>query len=102
MNTKCSNCNTYIETLTFYPHLKENFFKSNIDVSSVPIEIMEDLPKSHLHVFYECPKCKRKQALEDITLLEEDEIDKVINKGYTVSEKRTVLYWQEWLKNKEK
>jgi len=102
MSTKCSSCNTYIEILTYYPHLKENFFKKGIDTSSVPIEIMEELPKSHLHLFYECPKCKLKQALEDITLLEEDEIDKLISKGYTVSEKRTVQYWQKWLENKGK
>lgn len=102
MDTNCPNCKTLIDKLTFYPHLQENFLKRRIDLSGVPLEVIEDLPKSHLHVFHECPKCKYKIALCEIGLLEEEEVDNFINKGYTVSEKRTVTYWQNWLKNKEK
>lgn len=102
MDTNCPNCKTLINKLTFYPHLQENFLKKGIDLSGVPIEIIEELPKSHLHVYHECPTCKYKIVLYEINLLENDEVDKLIHKGYTVSEKRTVHYWQNWLKNKEK
>ena len=102
MNAFCNNCNIQIEQITVYPHLTENYFKKDINLSKVSLEIIEELPKSHLHTYYECPKCKYKVVLYEITLLEEDEVDKLKNKGYTVSEKRTVLYWSNWLKNKGK
>ncbi len=98
----CKNCNTIIEQIVFYPHLTENYFKKGVDLSGVSLEIIEELPKPHLHVYHECPICKYKIALYEITLLEDDDIDKLCNKGYTISEKRTVHYWQNWLKNKEK
>ncbi len=100
MNTVCNNCKTQIDQITFYPHLIENYFKKGVDLSKIPLEIIEELSKSHLHVYHECPMCKYKLALYEITLLEEDEVDKLLNKGYTVSEKRTVHYWSNWLKNK--
>ena len=102
MDTNCPNCKTLIDKLTFYPHLQENFLKKGVDLSGVPLEIIEDLPKSHLHVYHECQKCKYKIALCEIILIEEDEVDKLKNKGYTVSEKRTVYYWNNWLKENGK
>ena len=102
MNTVCNNCKTQIDQTTFYPHLAENYFKKGVNLSGVPLEIITELPKSHLHIYHECLVCKYKLALYEITLLEEDEVDKLINKGYTVSEKRTVHYWSNWLKDKGK
>lgn len=102
MSTICNNCKTQIDQITYYPHLTENYFKKEVDLSRVPLEILEELPKSHVHVYYECPMCKYKIVLCEFTLLEDNAIDRITNKGYTVSEKRTVHYWQNWLKNKEK
>lgn len=102
MNAVCTNCKIQIDQITFYPHLTENYFKKDVVLSSIPLEIMEELPKPHLHVYHECLTCRYKIVLYEILLLEDDEVDKLINKGYTVSEKRTVTYWQNWLKNKEK
>lgn len=102
MNAICTKCKTPIDQITVYPHLTENYLKKDVVISQVPLEIIEELPKPHLHVYHECPKCRYKIVLYEITLLADDEVDRLLNKGQVVSEKRTILYWQNWLKNKEK
>lgn len=103
MATNCPKCNTYIEFLTFYPHLEENFFKPGISISDIPSDVFENIPKSHLHSYYKCLNCGYKKAEDnEILLLDNEEVDKLIKEGYTIYEKRTVTYWHNWLKNKEK
>ena len=92
----------YIEEVTLYPHLDENLFKSGIDITDISIEILEDLPKPHLHQFYRCNKCKFVEALQDITLLTREEILILKNKGIEIKPIKTISYWKEWLKNKKK
>lgn len=101
MATKCPQCDTYIEFLTFYPHLREHFFKSGIELADIPLEILEEMPKSHLHSYYECSKCKHKTAFAESPLLSDEEVDKLIKDGSLIRPERTISYWQKWLKSKK-
>ena len=98
MPTKCKKCNIEIEEISIYPHLDENLFKPGIDIADIPIEILKDLPKPHLHSFYRCVTCKYVEALQDIPLLSKDEEIALKNKGFDIKPSRTVGYWKEWLK----
>ena len=102
MSTKCKKCNIEIEEISIYPHLDENLFKPGIDIADIPIEILKDLPKPHLHSFYRCVTCKYVEALQDIPLLSKDEEIALKNKGFDIKPSRTVGYWKEWLKKNKK
>lgn len=96
----CSNCKATIEELTFYPHL--TIVKKSIDIDSIPIETLEDLPRAHLHCFYECKPCKIKYEIHEIKLLSDKEIDNLVSKGYNVKERETIRFWKKWLDKQEK
>lgn len=102
MATKCKRCGVEIEEKTIYPHIDENLFKSGIDIADIPTEVLEDLPKPHLHQYYRCIKCKFVEALQDIPLLSKEEILYLKSKGREVKPSRTISYWKDWLKNKKK
>lgn len=101
MSIKCKRCSIEIEEKSIYPHLDENLFKPGIDIADIPMEVLEDLPKPHLHAFYRCITCKYVDALEDIPLLSKDEEISLKNKGFDIKPTRTISYWKEWLKNKK-
>lgn len=100
--THCKKCGIEIEEISIYPHLDENLFKPGIDIADIPIEVLEDLPKPHLHSFYRCISCKYVEALQDIPLLSKDEELALKNKGYDIKPTRTISHWKEWLKNNKK
>ncbi len=100
MSTICKKCGNYIDGMTVYPHI--NLLKRGIDISEIPIEIIEELPKPHLHQFYKCDKCNFIEALEDLHLLSEEEHNYSEVRGIKVSPRRTLAYWKEWLNKQGK
>ena len=96
----CPKCNKEIDELTFYPHI--TIIKKSIDISSIPIEILEDLPRAHLHCFYECKDCKIKYEIYEMKLLSDKEVDISINNGYPVKERNTIRFWKDWLNKQGK
>lgn len=96
----CSKCKKEVNELTFYPHI--TILKKSVDISSIPIEILEDLPQAHLHCFYECKDCKIKYELHEMKLLPDKEVDRLKNSGYTVRDRNTVKFWKEWLSKQGK
>ena len=99
--TKCKKCGREIEEISIYPHI--DILKVGIDISDIPIEILEDLPQPHLHTFYRCDKCKYVEALRDIPLLTNEEVKHLEENGQIIRPTRTIAYWREWLqKNKKK
>ena len=99
--THCKKCSKEIEEISIYPHI--DILKSGIDIADIPMDVLEDLPKPHLHTFYRCDKCKYVEALRDIPLLTNDEVKYFKGKGQEIRPIRTIAYWREWLqKNKKK
>ena len=98
--TKCKKCGREIEEISIYPHI--DILKSGIDISDIPMEVLEDLPQPHLHTFYRCDKCKYVEALRDIPLLTSDEIKQLKEKGQEVRPTRTIAYWRDWLQKNKK
>ena len=92
---KCSRCNIELEEIKFYPHI--NILRKNIDVSNIPIEILEELPTPHLHCYYECTPCKIKYELNEMKLLSDKEVDNLVSRGYSINATKTIRYWKEWL-----
>ncbi len=102
MNTACPKCGIVIEYMTFYPHLKENYFKPEVDLSTVSQDLLEEVPPPHLHAYYECTICNYKICISESPLLLDEEVEILIKKGNIVRPERTTSYWSKWLKNKGK
>lgn len=100
MSTICKKCGNYIDGITTYPHI--NILKKGVDLSEVPIEILEELPKPHLHQYYKCNNCNFIEALDDLRLLSEEEVLYSEAKGNKVNLRRTLAYWKEWLNKQGK
>ena len=98
----CRFCKKVLNQLNFYPHINNNLFKPGTDVSDIPSEMIEDMPKPHLHVYYECKECNYILAENDLPLLNDIEVDNYLKSGKLIDPKRTVEYWKNWLKNNKK
>jgi len=98
----CQECNKELKEIILFPHLiKENFFKQDINISTIPSEILKDLPKSHLHVYYLCT-CGHKTYRDEIELFSDKEAKDLRQLGQEVSKKRTVNYWAKRIKDTKK
>ena len=102
MSTQCKLCNKKLSDLNYYPHLNNKLFKAGIEACDIPQEILEDMPKSHLHVFYKCEDCKFMMALSDIPLMSDWELDNNLKDGKMITPERTVQYWRNWLEKNKK
>jgi len=98
--THCKKCSKEIEEISIYPHI--DILKSGIDISDIPMDVLEDLPKPHLHTFYRCDKCKYVEALRDIPLLTNEEVKHLEGTGQVIRPTRTIAYWREWLQKSKK
>jgi len=75
----CQECNKELKEIILFPHLiKENFFKQDKNISTIPSEILKDLPKSHLHVYYLCT-CGHKTYRDEIELISEATVENCVD-----------------------
>ncbi len=98
---KCKFCKKDLTDLKMYPHLSTNLFKKGVNTDNIPVEILEDLPNPHLHVYYECKDCNYKLAVDEVKLIGNMEVDNLIKKGIMIKPSKTVEYWKNWLKGKK-